>query len=328
MQKIDILNHLVCPECKCDLIKKDGGILRCSTCGNEYPIINGIPRFVKDVLDTPTTRMFGYEWRHFSKLKNIYKQQFLDWLAPIGEDFFRGKVVMDAGCGKGRHLYWAAQFGAKGVIGVDASSAVDVAGINVGSLENVYIVNADITRPPFGEVFDYIYSIGVIHHLNNPEDGVKALAGCLKPDGVLSIWVYGKEGNGWVMTFLDPIRKKIIKFLPFWLTKTFSYLITLPLFTVLRMVYLPASRLPRNSYWRQLLFYQEYLCYISRFDFDEVFSIVFDQITAPVAHYSTSAEVKNWFKDAGLVNIHIAHHNNNSWRAYGVKQPRRDSRNL
>ncbi len=46
----------------------------------------------------------------------------------------------------------------------------------------------------FGE-FDYIDCCGVLHHLEDPSAGFRALAGALKPDGGIGLMVYGKLGR-------------------------------------------------------------------------------------------------------------------------------------
>lgn len=43
--------------------------------------------------------------------------------------------------------------------------------------------------------FDLIVSTGVLHHLSDPRQGVAALAGCLRPDGVAAIMIYAKYGR-------------------------------------------------------------------------------------------------------------------------------------
>jgi SAM-dependent methyltransferase len=43
--------------------------------------------------------------------------------------------------------------------------------------------------------FDLIVSTGVIHHLASPEEGIKALARCLRSDGVLAMMLYAKFGR-------------------------------------------------------------------------------------------------------------------------------------
>src|SRR5256885_13161902 len=97
-------------------------------------------------------------------------------MAPGGKDAFAGRRVLDAGGGKGRHLRLAAAFGAKEVIGVDLGPAVDAAAQNTADLDNVHVVQGDLTRPPFRlESVDLIYSIGVLHHLPRSEEHTSEL---------------------------------------------------------------------------------------------------------------------------------------------------------
>ncbi len=46
--------------------------------------------------------------------------------------------------------------------------------------------------------FDYIDCCGVLHHLPNPTEGFKSLAGALKPDGGIGLMVYGTLGRSGV----------------------------------------------------------------------------------------------------------------------------------
>jgi SAM-dependent methyltransferase len=46
-----------------------------------------------------------------------------------------------------------------------------------------------------GRDFDLVVSTGVLHHLADPRQGMAALAGCLRPDGVVSAMVYGRYGR-------------------------------------------------------------------------------------------------------------------------------------
>ncbi len=49
--------------------------------------------------------------------------------------------------------------------------------------------------PALGLDFDLIVSTGVLHHLADPLLGMKALAGCLRRDGVLAVMLYAKYGR-------------------------------------------------------------------------------------------------------------------------------------
>ena len=122
------------------------GWLTCQ-CGSSYPIVRGIPRILEDAprlfadfyarharsASGPTkvttrtgdalrhgtreavdrTRVsFGYQWTHFSEMATDFRQNFLEYIHPVDEAFFRGKLGIDIGCGFGRHIYNAALFGA------------------------------------------------------------------------------------------------------------------------------------------------------------------------------------------------------------------------
>ena len=49
--------------------------------------------------------------------------------------------------------------------------------------------------PSLGLDFDLIVSTGVLHHMADPQAGMKALAGCLRPDGVIGVMLYSKYGR-------------------------------------------------------------------------------------------------------------------------------------
>ena len=49
--------------------------------------------------------------------------------------------------------------------------------------------------PALGLDFDLIVSTGVLHHLADPLRGMKALAACLRRDGVLAVMLYAKYGR-------------------------------------------------------------------------------------------------------------------------------------
>jgi SAM-dependent methyltransferase len=52
--------------------------------------------------------------------------------------------------------------------------------------------------PTLEQNFDLIVSTGVLHHMAEPKVGMKALADCLKPDGVAAIMLYARYGRAGV----------------------------------------------------------------------------------------------------------------------------------
>lgn len=81
------------------------------------------------------------------------------------------------------------------IVGIDLSFAVDAAFKNMGLRQNVHLIQADIFKLPFKEeVFDYIFSIGVLHHTPDTKKAFQCLPKFLKKDGEIAIWVYSNEG--------------------------------------------------------------------------------------------------------------------------------------
>ena len=320
-----LLDYLACPRCGAsfaladDTTADDGhvmtGTLRCTGCDATYPIRGGVPRMVGDVaaVEERTAEAFGYEWTHYDELAERYRKQFLDWLRPVDESFFRGRTVLEGGCGKGRHTALAAEFGARDVVSVDLGEAVDAAFANTRHLPNAHIVQADLKQPPVRAIFDYAFSIGVLHHLPVPEEGFRALAAKVRPGGHVSVWVYGREGNGWIVHLVTPVRNTVTSRMRPALLDRFAGLATLPVYLATKAIYGPTG----GRLLGRTLPYGEYLAYIADFPWREQRSIVFDHLVAPVAHYIRRDELAGWFSRAGLELLAIEHHNANSWRGYG-----------
>lgn len=63
----------------------------------------------------------------------------------------------------------------------------------------------DVTRLGLGR-FDYISCLGVLHHLADPDEGLRALAGVLTEDGAMGLMVYGRYGRLDIYAMQDLMR--------------------------------------------------------------------------------------------------------------------------
>lgn len=294
--------------------------LLCAGCGRRWEVLHGVPRLVPpDLVEQQrrTAAAFAFEWQHFSEMHPEYEAQFLDWLHPIGQDFFRGKRVLDAGCGTGRHAYYAAQYGASEVVGLDLSEAVETARRVLSEFENAEVVQGDLLRPPLriaaeGGGFDLVYSIGVLHHLPDPYDGFRSLLRFVRPGGTIAVWVYGYENNGFVRNVVEPLRRVSTK-VPPPLLRGLAWPLGAAFHGIAKGVYAPLDRttiggaLPLN----------EYMASVANFSFRQNYSIVFDQLVAPTAAYIKGPELRRWFEENGLEDVVISHRHGNSWRGQG-----------
>ena len=138
----------------------------------------------------------GYNWRwcHRSVLAATHG------LIPAGLDQPR---ILDAGCGTGVSTDYLCHLNpGADVLGVDISEgalavarercARSGAAQQVSSLRQEQRSLLDLQ----GEgPFDYINSVGVLHHLDQPEAGLRALAARLAPQGLLHLFLYADAGR-------------------------------------------------------------------------------------------------------------------------------------
>ena len=327
--KQKLLDYLRCPACSgtirlqvvnaSEAAEIMAGELACDTCPQKFPILRGIPRFgAPETIaadKAATAENFGWQWQHFVQSDELYADQFLGWIAPVRPEFFQDKLVLEGGCGKGRHTELAAGWGAREVIGVDLSDAVETAFAATRDLPNAHIVQADIYQLPFARVFDYAFSVGVLHHLPDPRAGFRSLAAKVKAGGHLSAWVYGAENNEWITKYVNPVRESFTSKISQPVLYQLSKLPTLSLFLTTKLVYRPANIAARGI--ANKLFYNDYLNHIGTFGWREQHNIVFDHLVAPTAFYISKDEFESWWNEIKAADVEIIWHNRNSWCGFG-----------
>ena len=200
-----VLSILRCLTCRDRLEERDNELV-CLGCNRKYPFVNGIFRFV----DTQQyVGSFGFQWHLHAKTQldnaesNRSERAFRRRTGFRPEDL-AGKLVLDVGCGMGRFADVATRWGAH-VVGIDLSLAAEVAARNLAGREAT-IFQADVFQLPFAPAsFDYIYSIGVLHHTPDCEKAFKSLPVLLKPNGRIAIWLYSAYNKWYKMS--DVYRK-------------------------------------------------------------------------------------------------------------------------
>jgi SAM-dependent methyltransferase/uncharacterized protein YbaR (Trm112 family) len=304
--------------------------LRCVLCAETFPIADGIPRMLTasarralrgesgDALDprqVATAQSFGYEWQRFHEMYAEWEASFLEYVAPHGPDFFRGKRVLDAGCGSGRHAHWAGRYGAE-VWAVDLGPAVEVARRNTADLPNVHVVQADLHRLPFPEEsFDYVYSFGVLHHLPEPEAAFRGLLRYLKPGGEAQIYLYWQpEGQPIKRLLLAGVSaaRAVTRRLPHPLLYGLSYPAAAAAYLGFVWPYRALRRLGAGALAESLPM-RQYAAYPFRVCVNDQF----DRFSAPIENRYTRAEVLSWLQRAGLQEPSV--HANYGWIGRGRK---------
>ena len=247
---------------------------------------------------------FGYEWGTYAELLPIYEEQFRRWTPGITKRDWQGKTFLDVGCGMGRNSYWPMRYGAAGGVAADLDQrSLTAAARTLDEYPDVETVCVSAYDLPYRDRFDYVFSIGVIHHLEQPKLALKQMARAANVGGKVAIWVYGAENNRWLTSCLNPARRVLFSRLPIGLVHHLSIYPTAFLWVALRL------RIRPIAYFRL----------ISTFSFTHLRSIVFDQMLPRIAHYWSGEEVMSLMKDAGLQEVRLDWVNEMSWAAIGTK---------
>lgn len=189
---LPFLDVLCCPHCRAD-VRQEGRVLQCTGCHLEYPVTNGVARFVAS--DNYATS-FGLQWNLFRKTQldsfsglTISRDRF-ERQAGWARDALRNALVLDVGCGAGRFTEIALEAGAR-VVAMDYSAAVDACRKNHEGHPNLMVVQADIYSMPFkAEAFDRVYCFGVLQHTPDVRRAFLALPLVVRNGGHVAVDVY------------------------------------------------------------------------------------------------------------------------------------------
>jgi SAM-dependent methyltransferase/Tfp pilus assembly protein PilF len=121
--------------------------------------------------------------------------------------------VLVAGCGTGLEaVSLAAKIAEVRVTAVDlsrASLAYAQRKANDLGLTNIKFFQADILElAGLPERFDAVLSVGVLHHMREPQAGLRVLAGVARPGGLIKIGLYSARARGSVNAVRDFIRAR------------------------------------------------------------------------------------------------------------------------
>jgi SAM-dependent methyltransferase len=230
----------------------------------------------KTLLGSPDR--FGYEWSRYSTILPEHRLQLERWLGSTGLESFRGKTVLDVGCGMGRNPYWMLVAGAASVVAIDADDrSLEAARRNLAGFENVRVERCsiyDLGPDHFGPV-DRVTCIGVLHHLADPREALRRMWDCVAPGGDLILWCYAHEGNRLFLPLIQACRFVGAR-LPLPLASLLAKGITLVAWPAFRWI-------PwKTEYYRK----------IKSFSYANLESIIFDQLLPRTSHYWTRTEIE------------------------------------
>ncbi len=297
-----IVDRLVCPECSRQVEERQGGQgIGCSA-GHVHPIRDGyLDCFAWSSFGGSTDRTlesFGFEWNNFDDVREE-DAGFADvYFRDVDLTGLADKVGLDAGCGKGRYTRFLAPHLAA-LAALDGSSAVCAAARNLADFDNVLVVKSDLRTAPFAaERFDFIASLGVLHHLDDPRAGFERLVRHLAPGGRVLLYLYSRPPRaGLRATALAAAAalRRLTTRMPHRRLRVLTTPIAAALYVAVvvpgevgdRFSVGALRRLPMDAYRGK--------------PFRSLVLDTFDRLSAPVEHRYVWSELEPWFADAGLV---------------------------
>jgi SAM-dependent methyltransferase len=270
-------------------------------------------------LDPATVHSFGDEWSRFD-------QTVLDAgeASAIFDDYFavfpwsqlpENATGFDMGCGSGR---WARLVSPR--VGhlhcIDPSGALEVARRALADLSNLSFHRASVSDSPLpANSQDFGYSLGVLHHIPDTAEGLRACVHMLKPGAPFLVYLYYALDNRsptfrLVWRLSDWLRRLICQLPPrpkHWVTDSLALLAYYPL----ARLSLGAERLGLPVGGIPLSYYRHHSFYTMRTD-------ARDRFGTPLEQRFTRAEIQRMMEAAGLRDIRFSERPP-YWCAVGVK---------
>lgn len=272
-------------------------------------------------IDQHTVDGFGYEWSRFDQ-SELSTQE----LETIFDDYFaifpwskinKDAIGFDLGCGSGR---WA-----KGVaprVGllhcIDASeAALEVATKNLSTQDNCKFHLGSVAQIPLAkESMDFGYSLGVLHHVPNTFEGIKACVDLLKPKAPLLLYLYYAFDNKpiWfrIIWQISDIIRQVISQVPHKLRYGISQLIAALVYFPLARCSLLLDKIGVNVESVPLSAYRNRSFYVMRTD-------ALDRFGTKLEQRFTQQQITQMMSEAGLENI-VFSNRVPYWCAVGYKK--------
>jgi SAM-dependent methyltransferase len=258
-------------------------------------------------IDPETVHSFGEEWSRFSKFNESDIRRCGDEYFDIVDEQMVNSdtVALDVGCGTGRWSKYLAPR-VKFIEAIDPSDSVLAAAAFLHDNENIRVTKASVDGIPFADqTFDFVFSLGVLHHIPDTARAIGSIAKKMKSKGTLLLYLYYKFDNRnltfRMLFYASHLLRLVISKLPAALKQILceciALVVYLPLAGLSRLVKaLGAERLAARM---PLSYYADKSYFIMRND-------ALDRFGTPLEHRFTREEITEMLVNAGFNEIHFS----------------------
>lgn len=254
-----------------------------------------------------TVDSFGREWTYFKGFSEDDIKKAGDMYFDIVSDEMvnHNTYVLDVGCGSGRWSKYLAPR-VRFIEATDPSESVSAAAECLSFFKNVRVTRASLDNLPFAdESFDFIFSLGVLHHVPDTKSALHSILRKLKPSGTILLYLYYRfDDRGVLFKILFKISnviRLVISTLPSAVKRIVCEIIA-------TLVYLPLARLSRCFDWlgmkrwskrMPLSYYADKSFYIMRND-------ALDRFGTPLELRYTRGEIQLLLESAGMTDVRFS----------------------
>jgi len=262
--------------------------------------------FGAENVDDRSVAAHGSEWDkfgHFSEEEiRVAGDQYFDVVPP--RLLTTSAAVLDAGCGSGRWSRYVAPLVGQ-VEAIDPSAAAFTAATQHKDQANVRFTQAAIDVIPFAdESFDLAICLGVLHHIPDTAQALRALTKKVRPGGHLLLYLYyslDNRGAGYRFLFgVSNVLRRVVSALPSTLKKAVCEVVAatvyLPLVTLSRTVDLFSPSLAEAL---PLAYYRDKSLRTMSND-------ALDRFGTPLEKRFSKREIEAMLVDAGMEQIHFS----------------------
>lgn len=253
---------------------------------------------------------FGKQFIKDSKIDDYWgsKKMLKDIVNPFALSKIKNKIIMEVGTGSGRILNNLTKYYPKKIFAVEPSKAINVAKKNnTNSKVTIKFLNIKAEDLEINKKIDFVFSLGVIHHIPNYKKACEKIYRSLKPGGKFIMWVYGYEGNELYIIIFNNLRR-ITRILPDTVLRMICMILNF--FCYIYIFLCRFFKLPMKDYMQNVF---------TKCSFEKRNYIIFDQLNPSYSKYFTKSEVFSLLKNSGYKDINIKHRYKYSWLAIAKK---------
>ena len=271
-------------------------------------------------IDKKTVQSFGEEWQKFSSFSEAE-------IKNIGDEYFdivdesilnSNSTVLDMGCGSGRWSKYLAP-NVKFIEAIDPSDAIFSATKLLSNVNNIRTTQASSDNIPFNdETFDFVFSLGVLHHIPETQTALIDTVKKVKKGGYLLIYLYYNLDNRGVLYKalfkLSSVIRFIVAALPKWAKQIVCDFIAITVYMPLILVSRSVQKMiPNKSTYQKLP-----LAYYVGKSFNIIRNDALDRFGTPLEQRFSKKKIKEMMEKAGLRDINFSN-NSPYWHAIGKR---------